>query len=142
MNNRNQHELDALYHSYKTAGLKECCPADGGDERAEWQVKRLYLACRMFVERLEEEAPPHQLEEAASLVGIATRMPGWAALEGAFREATQAVIEEAEEADLRESKMTHYSIEVTGRWVNDRTSITKSREVVFHVRIDDEDAAT
>jgi hypothetical protein len=128
-------KLDEEFEQYKQTMQLGTCPADPGPERDEWRIKRLYLACRLLTERLETNAAPHLLSHAASIVGLATRQAGWAAFEGAWREVTQDVFEEAEKLDLLESDMTHYHIEVTGWWVNDKASFTKTRNVVLSARI-------
>jgi hypothetical protein len=89
-------ELDEMYADYVANGLLEMCPTLAGPEREAWQVKRLYLACRMMTEYLEQNRPEYMLSEAASRVGIATRAPGWAAMEGAWREAMQDVLNQAD----------------------------------------------
>lgn len=137
---RTKNEWDEEFERYKQTGQLGFCPADPGPEREDWRVRRLYLACRLLTDRLETQAPAHLCSEAASRVGMATRQPGWAAMEGAWSEAMQAVFDEAWKAhELMESEMTHYTIEVTGRWANDKTSITKTQEVVFSARIEKEE---
>jgi len=128
-------QWDNEFEQYKKDMRLGTCPADPGIERDEWRVKRLYLACRLLTERLETHASPHLCAHAASLVGLATRASGWAAFDGAWREATQNVFDEAKEMDLLESDMTHYYVEVTGRWANEKASFTKTREVVLFARI-------
>ena len=135
----NQHELDALYEKYKKEGLKERCPANPGPERAAWNRKRMYLACRLYVEMTEGEAPEHYRAEAASRVGIAVRQPGWAAMEGGFIEAMQEVFNKADEDDLLESDMTHFSVEVAGRWGNEDKEYQCGRNVTFSARMQKEE---
>jgi hypothetical protein len=145
-----QHELDMMYADYVANGLHERCPSLPGDERSAWQVKRLYLACRMMTEYLEQNRPPHMLSEAASRVGIATRQPGWAAMEGAWREAMQDVFNQAdtfsnendENPMLLEDEMTHYLVTVVGRWDNEDKEFTGVRDVVFSARLKNEPSSS
>ena len=132
---KSKKQWDEEFEQYKQIMRLGTCPANSGPERDEWRVKRLYLACRLLTERLETHAAPHLCSHAASLVSLATREAGWAAFDGAWREATQDVFNEADEMDLLESDMTHYRVEVTGRWANDKASFTKTREVVLSARI-------
>lgn len=130
-------ELDEMYADYVANGLQELCPALGGPEREAWQVKRLYLACRMMTEFLEQNRPPHMLSEAASRVGIATRAPGWAAMEGAWREAMEDVLKQANEDAplLLENEITHYNVSVTCRWDKEDKEFTGVRNVIFSARL-------
>jgi len=143
INKMTKQERDAMYSDYVANGLRWFCPAISGPERANWQITRLYLACRMMTEYLEQDRPAHMLSEAASRVGIATRAPGWAAMEGAWREAMQDVFNQAdafsnendENPMLLEDEMTHYTVTVNGIWANDRKEFTAERKVVFSARI-------
>jgi len=134
-----QHDLDALYHFYKLNGLKERCPADPGPERRDWHRKRMYLACRLFVDMMEREALDSVLSEAAACVGISARQPGWAALEGGFVEAMQEVFAEADKEELLESDMTHFSVGVSGRWDNEDKEFNGARNVTFSARLKKDD---
>ena len=137
MNNYTKQELDAMYADYVNNGLRERCPADPGPERHAWNVKRLYLACRMMATYLEEDRPEHLLNKAASRVGIATREAGWAVFEGAFKESMQDILKKANEEKLSESEMTHFSIEVIGRWEmpDGNWEFTGVRNVIFSARL-------
>ena len=122
-------DLDKMFHSYMSNGLQEQCPALPGPERDAWNVRRLYLACRELVEAIEQEKPPEKKSRAATAVCIATRVPGWAAYEDAFRTALQNMFwkaegdrEEGDEEwlpDFYETDCVEFHLKVTGVFRSD-----------------------